>query len=127
MAGYKHNDVQQSLLQEVNLVTRHYFHQSIDEIMNDLHCRSNCVQNTTQPDAILKTIYHSGVLFQRSDKIVSQVRDAVARYVHGTYGRCENCGGEIPSSQLVDTPTCNLCPRCIRDRYSSVFVEGEMN
>ncbi len=115
-------DVQQSLLQELNLVTRYYFHQSIDDIMNELRCQSSCVQNTSHPDVILKTIYQSGVLYQRSDKIVSQIRNAVARYVRGTYGRCAQCGGEIPILQLMNTPTTDLCTGCIQIRYPSSAI-----
>lgn len=114
--------VQQSLLQELNLVTRYYFHQSIDDIMNELRCQSSCVQNTSHPDVILKTIYQSGILYQRSDKIVSQIRNAVARYVRGTYGRCAQCGGEIPLAQLMNTPSSDLCTACIQNRCPSILM-----
>jgi RNA polymerase-binding transcription factor DksA len=127
MAGFVHTDVQQSLLWELNLVMRHYFHQNIDEIMNELHCQSKCVENTTKPDVILKTIHHSGILYQRSDKIISQLRNAVARYANGTYGWCSQCGGEIPSTQLLHTPTSYLCPDCIQNRFASVYMRDNVH
>lgn len=116
-----HTDVQRSLLQELNLVMRHYFHQSIDDIMDELRCQLHCIQSSSQPDVILKTIYQSGVLYQRSDKIVSQMRNAVARFVRGTYGLCSHCGGDIPVLQLMNTPTTDLCIACIEDRYFTMF------
>jgi len=124
MAVQVQNEVKNSLLQELNLVTRYYFHQSVDDIMNDLHCQSKCVEYSSQADVILKTIHNSGVLFQRSDKIITQVRDAVARYVRGTYGVCVRCGNTISKTQLVEAPTRSMCNTCIGENYSVVYERG---
>ncbi len=120
-------EVQYSLVHELNLVMQFYFHQSIDDIMDELRCQSHCIGNSSQPDAILKTIYHSGVLYQRSDKIVSQMRNAVARFVRGTYGLCLQCGGAIPQLQLLNTPTTDVCIDCIQERYSSIYLKSSVN
>lgn len=124
MAGYVPNDVQQSLMHELNLVMRHYFHQNIDEVMNELHCQSTYVENTTKPDIVLKTIHQSGILFQRSDKIISQIRNAIARYANGTYGWCSQCSGKIPQAQLRHTPTCDRCPDCIQKSVPPVSLKS---
>ncbi len=120
-------EVQYSLMHELNLVMQFYFHQSIDDIIDELRYQSHCIGNPSQPDAILKTIYHSGVLYQRSDKIVSQMRNAIARYVRGTYGLCIQCGENIPVLQLMNTPTTDLCADCIQDRYSSIYLKSSVN
>jgi RNA polymerase-binding transcription factor DksA len=127
MAEKVHAEVQQSLVRELNLMMRHYFHQSVDEVINELHCQSTCFKYSTEPGEILKTIYQSGILYQRSDKIVSQLRDAVSRFVRGTYGRCSQCNAEIPQSVLMSTPTSDLCPECARTRYSSTLQESNFN
>ncbi len=121
MALQIQNEVQQSLVQELNLVMRYYFHQTLDEILAELRFQSNYFTYTSNPESILKTIYQSGVLFQRSDKIVSQIRDAISRFVHGTYGVCKYCGGAIPSIELKENPTMDACNRCVQDRYLTVF------
>jgi RNA polymerase-binding transcription factor DksA len=127
MAVSVHPAVQQSLLEELNLVMRHYFHQSVDEVLIDLHCRIRQIQCVSDPDTMLRGIYNSGVLYQRSDKIVSQMRNALSRFVHGTFGRCSSCGEEIPHPSLETTPTCDLCPQCIEARHSFVMHREEVH
>lgn len=112
------NSVQQSLLAELNLAMRYYFHQNVDDIMNDLHCQSRSFRNTNRPDAILRTIGQSGVLYQHSDKILVQIRNAVNRFVQGELGYCSECGGDISPSQLTQAPTGELCEKCIKKRYA---------
>lgn len=115
------NNVKQSLLAELNLAMNFYFHQNIGDIINDLHCQSRSFSNADRVDTILRTIYQSGVLFQRSDKILVQLRKAVARFVHGEYGYCPECGGEISPSQLTQAPTGELCENCIKKRYNQNY------
>lgn len=119
------NNVKQSLLGELNLAMNYYFHQNIGDIINDLHCQSRSFSNADRVDAILRTIYQSGVLYQRSDKILVELRKAVARFVHGEYGSCLECAGEISPSQLTQAPTGELCENCIKKRYiQNVQIAG---
>jgi RNA polymerase-binding transcription factor DksA len=124
MAGFVHDDVQRSLLGELNLVLKHYFHQNVNDIMNDLYCQSKNIDHTVDPDKVIRAIYRSGLLYQNSDKILSQIRNAVARFVHGEYGMCSKCGGEIASVQLMNAPTADLCSHCINERYTSVYIKA---
>ncbi len=124
MAVQIHYQVQQSLLRELNLVTRFYFHQTVDDILTELRCQSNSFEHSSQPDSILKTIYHSGILYQRSDKIVSRLRNAIARYVHGSLGVCQFCGITIPPGQLMENPTSDACLKCVAEQYKMVYEKG---
>ena len=41
-----------------------------------------------------------------------EVVDALARIEGGTYGRCENCGREIPFERLEALPSTRFCMDC---------------
>jgi DnaK suppressor protein len=43
---------------------------------------------------------------------LSCVRHALAKIEDGSYGLCENCGGEIPFSRLNARPEAGLCIAC---------------
>jgi DnaK suppressor protein len=42
----------------------------------------------------------------------AEVLDALARMDAGTYGKCENCGQEIPIERLEALPSARLCVTC---------------
>lgn len=53
------------------------------------------------------------------DREVNELRDveaALARIADGTYGRCEECGGEIDRERLDAYPTATRCIECERRR-----------
>lgn len=41
-----------------------------------------------------------------------EVAGALARIAEGTYGKCENCGQQIPPERLVALPATRLCVAC---------------
>lgn len=43
---------------------------------------------------------------------LAAVEAALERLEEGTYGRCENCGGEIGRERLEALPTATLCITC---------------
>jgi hypothetical protein len=118
MAGNGMWAVQRALLDEIDLVMNYYFHQGVEDVMNDLHCQSSYLERSPRPDVILRRLHTSGVLFQRSDKPMKQIRNAVSRYVNGTLGICRQCGKKIPTEVLQSTPTAELCPTCLDERSS---------
>lgn len=115
MSGNGPLAVQRALLDELDLIMNYYFHQGVDDVMNDLYCQCSYIDNNPRPDIVLRTIHKSGVLYQRSDKPMQQIRDALLRYVQGTLGICRRCGNEIPGDILRDTPTTDLCPSCVEE------------
>jgi RNA polymerase-binding transcription factor DksA len=40
------------------------------------------------------------------------IEDALAKFAAGTYGQCEQCGGEIGSARLQAMPAARLCITC---------------
>jgi DnaK suppressor protein len=45
-----------------------------------------------------------------------EVMAALARMEKGTYGRCENCGQEIPEARLEAVPSARYCVSCKQGR-----------
>ncbi|HEX7043199.1 MAG TPA: TraR/DksA C4-type zinc finger protein [Burkholderiales bacterium] len=53
------------------------------------------------------------------DREVNELRDveaALARIAAGTYGKCEECGGDIDKARLEAYPTATRCVECERRR-----------
>ena len=51
-------------------------------------------------------------LRQNSEKLLAQVKEALARFERGTYGICQQCRQEIDPARLEALPYANLCLRC---------------
>ena len=51
-------------------------------------------------------------LRQNSEKLLVQVKEALARFERGTYGICQKCRQEIDPARLEALPYANLCLRC---------------
>jgi DnaK suppressor protein len=45
-------------------------------------------------------------------RALADTEEALGRLSAGHYGRCEQCGADIPAGCLVDTPEARYCPRC---------------
>ncbi|HEY6417528.1 MAG TPA: RNA polymerase-binding protein DksA [Candidatus Binataceae bacterium] len=48
----------------------------------------------------------------RERKLLSKIDEAFARIDDGSYGRCEECGGEIGIERLKARPVTTLCIGC---------------
>lgn len=48
----------------------------------------------------------------RERKLLSKIGEAFARIEDGSYGRCEECGGEIGIERLKARPVTTLCIAC---------------
>ena len=51
-------------------------------------------------------------LRQNAEKLLAQVKEALARFDRGTYGICQRCREEIDPARLEALPYANLCLRC---------------
>ncbi|MGO9454504.1 MAG: RNA polymerase-binding protein DksA [Candidatus Binataceae bacterium] len=51
-------------------------------------------------------------LRDRERKLLSKIEEAFARIDEGTYGRCEECGGEIGIERLKARPVTTFCIAC---------------
>jgi DnaK suppressor protein len=48
----------------------------------------------------------------RERKLLSKIDEAFARLQDGSYGRCEECGGDIGVERLKARPVTTLCIEC---------------
>jgi DnaK suppressor protein len=55
---------------------------------------------------------HEMSLANNSRDLLVQVERALGRLAQGTYGRCEECGSEIPKARLQAFPRATLCVSC---------------
>jgi len=53
-------------------------------------------------------------LLENQDQILDEVNDALESIDEGTFGRCENCGQEIPAGRLQALPYARYCVGCAR-------------
>jgi RNA polymerase-binding protein DksA len=53
-----------------------------------------------------------GALLERAQQRVHELDDALERVDAGAYGRCEQCGREIPPERLTAVPTARTCVDC---------------
>jgi len=51
-------------------------------------------------------------LRDRERKLLSKIEEAVARIDEGSYGRCEECGGDIGIERLKARPVTTFCISC---------------
>ena len=61
-------------------------------------------------DEHLKYI-NAKIIDSRSESL-EQIEDALAKIEEGTYGICEECGGEISEGRLKARPVTTLCIQC---------------
>ena len=55
---------------------------------------------------------HEMSLANNSRDLLVQVQRALGRLADGTYGRCEECGSQIPKARLQAFPRATLCVAC---------------
>lgn len=51
-------------------------------------------------------------LREREQKLLKKIDEAIGRMQSGTFGVCENCGGEITLKRLKARPVTTLCIDC---------------
>ncbi|WP_053956930.1 TraR/DksA C4-type zinc finger protein [Inediibacterium massiliense] len=49
---------------------------------------------------------------------LKEIEDALDRIQRGTYGKCIDCGGDIPNERLEMLPTALQCMNCQKDKLS---------
>jgi RNA polymerase-binding transcription factor DksA len=62
-------------------------------------------------------------LLENQSQLLEQVRAALLRIPDGTFGRCQQCGKEIPSARLDAIP---YTPYCVNDAARIEQEEGQM-
>ena len=55
---------------------------------------------------------HDMALEERLTALLAEVRHALDKFEHDTYGICDSCGNQIPPERLEARPQANLCLDC---------------
>jgi RNA polymerase-binding transcription factor DksA len=53
-------------------------------------------------------------LLANEEQVLAEVAGALDRIKEGTFGRCEECQGEIPRARLRELPYTRYCVQCAR-------------
>jgi DnaK suppressor protein len=53
---------------------------------------------------------------ERERKLITKIREALARIEEGTFGVCERCGEEISEKRLEVRPVTTLCINCKQEQ-----------
>jgi DnaK suppressor protein len=64
-------------------------------------------------------------LLEMRNRMKRSVDQALLRLDEGSYGNCEDCGGEIEEKRLMAMPFAQLCIRCQRKKEELEKIERE--
>ena len=53
-------------------------------------------------------------LLEKEEKVLEEIAAALERIRQGTFGRCEECHGEVPKVRLNHLPYTRYCVQCAR-------------
>lgn len=61
----------------------------------------------------------------REAKLTKKIRDALEKLEDGTFGICEECGGQIPLKRLKARPVTTLCIECKEEQEAEERTKAE--
>jgi len=86
---------------------------ALSRIQDDRYSALADQVHDTKDQAIAQLLAESGNAdLQRAANELQDIDAALQRINAGTYGRCRDCGIEIPSSRLAAYPTAKRCLPC---------------
>jgi RNA polymerase-binding transcription factor DksA len=97
------------LLKEIDRVMHCQYRHSFESMKNKLHLIES---SSNDPASSLASIQKSGILYISSDPYLVRIREAVRRFIDGTYGTCIDCGQSIPVEWLLRSPLLEYCYEC---------------
>ena len=100
-----------------------YFRNQLEKMLEDIEKKDKEVMkemvNSSQmyPDPADRASVESEQFFalrlrDRERKLKKKIKEALERIENGTYGICEECGGEIGFKRLKARPVTTLCIEC---------------
>ncbi len=60
----------------------------------------------------------------RERKLISKIKEALARLDQGTFGVCEECGEDISNERLKARPVTTLCINCKKNQENEERLKG---
>jgi DnaK suppressor protein len=85
---------------------------SLDEEVEEIAATSDNHLAETATATLGREIDYT--LGENSEQVLSEIDAALKRIEDGTYGKCANCGREIPVARLEAQPWASLCIDCKR-------------
>lgn len=113
------------LMEELDALLKRHFRQSLTEVVTDL--RNHCIiGDSDQPTSILRGILYSQILNFRKEREVTRMKETILRILNDTYGVCTVCVNSIPDQWLLEIPTTEFCPICVKHRpsYCNEYVNS---
>lgn len=82
----------------------------VKEVVADMHAPNEPLEAPSE--AVDKTL----VLQETEEDMLQQVRDALERIDDGTFGKCRECGRDIPAGRLQAIPFTPWCVECAKKK-----------
>ena len=60
----------------------------------------------------------------RERKLIAKIKEAINRIDNGTFGICEECGGDISDQRLNARPVTTLCINCKKNQENEEKLKG---
>lgn len=103
----------EKLLREAGFILEEFYHQGINEVITDLRIRCLIDKDAKDAVGILHGLHFSRMLYQLHFGPVVYVRNAIARFVEGRFGYCQECGSDLPREWLRKNPLVEYCSQCM--------------
>ncbi len=112
--------LERALLREVDRAFQRYYHQTLNDIVQDLTLRSIIRHPDPPPDTVLRAIHQTKILEMNSAAPVAVLCNVLERYARGKLGSCTRCGRSIARRNLLQRPSLSMCTRCQKSTASLV-------
>lgn len=97
------------------LIQQKEVEENIKEVEEDDPAKSPSLAESSEPgtDSYIADT-HNRILVLKNNLISlsKNIKEALTKIRHGSYGKCEKCAGKIEIGRLLAMPTANLCLSC---------------
>lgn len=94
--------------------------QMLEKVPDDLRAPGEISHVPTHPaDQATEGIDKEVFLIRNEQQLQAAVHEALERIGDGTYGRCQQCGGEISEQRLTAIPYAEYCFACAKSMQPS--------
>ena len=97
------------VLEELDWVEQNYIGRSMKESTGDVSSYSVHPADGATDSMEVEKAYMIG---SASGEILEDIDEALTKIEKGDYGKCEECGGDIPVERLEAVPYAKLCIQC---------------
>lgn len=105
--------------------------QRLDELLTEANKTANGMTDFRDqpPDPLDRAVTEFDTSFafclrEREGNLIRKIEDALSRLEDGTFGICEDCGGEISWGRLQARPITTLCIKCKDKQEADEKIRG---